>query len=206
MSRRAIYAIAAIAAVAAAAAVFGCSGTASTQAVASSQQSQAVATSQPSQASAVAACSVLTKGQIGAEFGATFGDAEVFSHLESSVYDSAVASSGCKFQEITSVKPWVFSVVVSSFPTEAVATTAMVYFRKTTNAANMAMWIVTEEPGVGDDAVFRNSLTFGDTQEYLVVRKGSVVYEFVATMITGISDSATVRSHVVNLAKGVFNR
>ncbi|HEX7590743.1 MAG TPA: hypothetical protein VF375_02235 [Candidatus Limnocylindrales bacterium] len=112
----------------------------------------------------------------------------------------------CKFQEITTVKPWVFSVVVSSFPTEAMATTAMGYFRKLTNDANMAMWTITEEPGVGDDAIFRKSLTFGDTDEYLVVRKCSVVYEFVATMITGISDSATVRTHVLNLAKGVFNR
>ncbi len=195
-----------------AAIVIGCSASTASQ-VGSTGQQQAGATSQQQagatsqqKASAVDACSVLTKDQIGAEFGKTFGDAEVFSHLQLSVYDSAVASSGCKFQESTSVKPWVFTVVVSSFPTEAVATTAMVYFRKPTNDANMAMWTVTEEPGVGDDAIFRKSLTFGDTEEYLVVRKGSVVYEFVATMITGISDSATVRSHVVNLAKGVFNR
>jgi hypothetical protein len=219
MSRRAINVIAALAM---AATVIGCSastasraGSTSQQQAGSTSQQQAGSTSQQQagstsqQASAVDACSVLTNAQVGSEFGATFGDAQVFSpqqlsdyQLQRSVYESAVASSGCSFQLITTVKPWAFSVVVSSFPTEAAATTAMVYFRKTTDDLSGATSPAIEEPGVGDDAVLHSlSLT-----EELVVRKGSVVYEFGVMMITGISGSATIGSHMVNLAKGYFNR
>jgi hypothetical protein len=211
VSRRAIYAIAALAM---ASALIGCSASSASPAGPTGQQQAAVSvgpqqpatTSQAQHASATAqrqgaaakACSVLTKDQVGAEFGATFGAGTESTELPP---PTAVSSTRCDFEtHLTDGNPWTFAIIVDSYPTGDSASGKMTDNRKTTSYTGDAMWAVTEMPGVGDDAIIRNLLTLRNTQENLVVRKGNVIYDFQDTIITGIADSAGARSHLVKLA------
>jgi hypothetical protein len=210
MSRKTVYAIAAAAMVSM---LIGCSTTAGPsgssgqqqqQATATSQpqatatsQPQATATSQPQQASAVEARSVLTNVQVGTEFGATFAAGKQNTEMNL----DALSSTRCSFEsQLADGSPWTVSIIVDNYPTDTAAKGKMTDNRKTTSYTGDPQWAVTEMPGVGDDAVIQNLLTLGNTQENLVVRKGSVIYHFQDTIITGIADSAAARSHLVKLA------
>ena len=212
MSRRILYAIAALAI---ASVVVGCSASSAGQAGSTGQQQptrsaaqqQSRAATSPAQlptattgeqSSAVSACSVLTKNQVGAAFGATFGAGTQNTELPPV---NALSSSRCTFEsQLADGNPWTFSLIVDNYPSVASATSRMTDNRTTTSYLGDVMWAVTEMRGVGDDAIIRNLLTLGNTQENLVVRKGSVIYDFQDTAITGISNSAAARNHLVSLA------
>jgi hypothetical protein len=168
-----------------------------TQQQASATQ-QASVTQQPVAAQAPQACAVLNKDQVGAEFGATFGAGKQITEM---VPPNASSSTRCTFEtSLANGNPWTFSLIVDVYPTETASKANMTDNRTTTSYTGGAMWAVTEWPGVGDDAVIRNLLTLNNTQENLVVRKGTVIYDFQDTIITGIADSAAARGHLANLA------
>ena len=200
MSRRAIYAIVALAM---ASTVIGCTASSASQAGAASQQ-QAGSTSQQQQAgssqqqsAAVQACSVLTNDQVGAEFGATFATGKQNTEMN----PDALSSTRCSFEShLADGSPWTVSIIVDDYATDTGAKGKMTDNRKTTSYTGDTLWAVTEMPGVGDDAIIQNLLTLGKTQENLVVRKGSVIYDFQDTIITGIADGAAARGHLVKLA------
>ena len=169
----------------------------SPQPAASTGQQPAGSTDQPQQAQAVGACSVLTTAQVGAEFGATFGPGTQNSEMNL----EALSSTRCSFEsKLTDGSPWTVSIIVGVYPSDTAAKGKMTDSRKTTNFTGSVAWAVTEMPGVGDDAVIQNLLTLGNTQENLIVRKGSVIYDFQDTIITGIADTAGARSHLMKLA------
>ena len=77
----------------------------------------------------------------------------------------------------------------------------MTQYRKTTLSTGTANWAIVELPGVGDDAIYHNLLSLRDTQEEVIVRKGSVIYWLLDTRITGIPDVTASRNHLVALAR-----
>jgi hypothetical protein len=213
VSRRAIYAVAAAAAIAVASIASGCTtGTTSTTGptgsaghpqATSTGLAQATSTSRPS-GSTVAACSLFTRDQVGMEFGTPFGGGAASSTITPM---TAVASSGCRFETETSDNdPWNFTVDVFTYATDAPAKSTMIDYRTTTNYTGAEVWAVTEQHGVGNDALFRNLLSLRDGQETLIVRKGNVIYWFIDTMINGIPDTAEARQHLLTLAINLLNR
>ena len=213
MSKRFIYVVAAIVAIAATTALVGCSGgtagqtgsagqpqasSTGQQPASSTGQPQASSTGQPP-GTAVQACSVLTNVQVGSEFGATFAAGK--QNTELNLVHNNLSSTRCSFEsQLADGNPWTVSIIVDDYPTDTDAKAEMTDNRTTTSYTGDTLWAVTEMPGVGDDAIIQNLLTLGNTQENLVVRKGSVIYHFQDTIITGISDSAAARGHLVKLA------
>lgn len=207
MSRRATCLLAAIAAVTIAA---GCSSGSGTPG-AGGQTQQVVATQNPAGATqnpagatqqqggqAALACAVLNKDQVGAEFGATFTAGKQSTEMAPV---NATSSTRCTFEaHLANGNPWTFSLIVDSYPTEKASKGKMTDNRTPTSYTGDTLWVITETPGVGDDAVIRNLVTLKNTQENLVVRKGTVIYDFQDTIITGIADSAAARDHLVSLA------
>jgi hypothetical protein len=173
--------------------------TGATQQPAGATQTQpAAATQQPGAAQAPQACAVLNKDQVGAEFGATFGAGKQITEMAP---PNASSSTRCTFEtSLANGNPWTFSLIVETYPTETASKGKMTDNRTTTSYTGDTLWAVTEWPGVGDDAVIQNLLTLKNTQENLVVRKGTVIYDFQDTIITGIADSAAARGHLANLA------
>ena len=205
MSRKVIYLVGVIAAMTM---VVGCSsgsgtpGTAGqTQSAGSSRQpasQQPASATQQQAAQAPQACAVLTKDQVGTEFGATFPDGTVGTTVPPV---SAVGGSTCKFHTNTAAgNPWTVTVYVFGFASDAAANAQMTEYRKTTNTTGAVTWAIVERPGLGDDAIYHNLLSLRDTQEEVIVRKGSVIYWLLDTMITGIADVTAARNHLVALA------
>jgi hypothetical protein len=208
MSRRAGYLIAAIAAIGM---VAGCSSGSSasnvpgtgnqTQAAATRQTaatSEATAATQQSAALAPQACAVLTKDQVGTEFGATFPEGTVSNTVPPV---GSTGGSTCKFHvNSDGTHPWTITVYVFGFASDAAASAQMTQYKHTTLTTGATNWAIVQLSGPGDDAIYHNLISLRDTQEEVIVRKGSTIYWLLDTMVTGISDVAAARAHLVALA------
>lgn len=91
-------------------------------------------------------------------------------------------------------------IAVDKFDTEEIAQHKLDVMRRSVVIDGKVLDVVTEVPGLGDEAFFSKNQISGSTQEYLFVRKGVRLFHFIAVKFNGI-DSEKVRPQLIEIAK-----
>lgn len=91
-------------------------------------------------------------------------------------------------------------IAVDSFENEEIAKQKLDVLRRSIVVEDKLADIATEVPDLGSEAVFLKNQFFGNTQEYLVVRKDNRLFHFIAVKFNGI-DPEKVRPQLHEVAK-----
>lgn len=151
------------------------------------------------------ACKLITTSDINAAFGLTFKDG-------TSQETAGTDRTSCKYTQTGDESPTAlmkatnFSIDVESFATAKEAEASLTTTRKTDKIGDKVLFVVTDAPGVGDEAFFfqGQAAAIIKTEEYMYARKGRAIYHFIAIKLDGI-DHEKVRPQMIQIAKKALN-